>query len=46
MEALAILVIGGLGLVVFCQALKHSWEQWYYGRLNRKTLERWSKERH
>lgn len=21
-----------LGLIVFCQAVKHSWEQWYYGR--------------
>ena len=34
-----------LGLVVFAQAVKHSWNQWYYGRLNRKTFERWSNER-
>ena len=34
-----------LGLVVFSQAIKHSWEQWYYGRLNRRTLERWRNER-
>ena len=34
-----------LGLVVFSQAIKHSWEQWYYGRLNRRTLECWRNER-
>jgi hypothetical protein len=34
-----------LGIVVFAQALKHSWDEWYYGRLNRKTFERWRNER-
>jgi hypothetical protein len=34
-----------LGIVVLCQAIKHSWEQWYYGRLNRRTFEAWRKER-
>lgn len=35
-----------LGLVVFSQAVEHSWEQWHYGRLNRRTLERWRNEQH
>ena len=34
-----------LGLVVFSQAIKQSWEPWYYGRLNCRTLERWRNER-
>ena len=33
------------GIWTFAQAVKHSWEQWYYGRLNRKTFERWRNER-
>ena len=40
-----LVLTGILGIFVFCQAIKHSWEQWYYGRLNRKTFEQWSRER-
>lgn len=34
-----------LGMRVFAQAVKEAFEQWYYGRLNRKTFERWRNER-
>ncbi len=45
MVALLILVTVIVGIVVFFNALKHSYEQWYYGRLNRETFEAWRNER-
>jgi hypothetical protein len=43
MTVWAIILIAIVGITVFCQAAKHSWEQWYYGRLNRKAFEQWRK---
>lgn len=39
-----IILVIVLGIAVLRQALKHSYEQWYYGRLNRRTLEAWRNE--
>ncbi len=40
-----VVVVVYLGIFTFYKAAKESYEQWYYGRLNRKTFERWSWER-
>ena len=33
------------GLFTFCRAVEYSFNQWRYGRANRKTLDRWRCER-
>lgn len=41
MEFWLIALVGYIGLVVLCQALKYCWVHWYSGHLNRKPFEEW-----